>query len=33
MAVGFFTTLAKALEAADLVGTMSRARPFTVFAR
>ena len=32
IAAGSFTTLAKALQAADLVGTLKGAGPFTVFA-
>jgi uncharacterized surface protein with fasciclin (FAS1) repeats len=32
VAAGSFTTLAKALQAADLVGTLSGPGPFTVFA-
>ncbi len=32
VAAGSFTTLAKALEAADLVGTLKGKGPFTVFA-
>jgi uncharacterized surface protein with fasciclin (FAS1) repeats len=32
VAAGSFTTLARALEAADLVGTLKGAGPFTVFA-
>jgi uncharacterized surface protein with fasciclin (FAS1) repeats len=32
VAAGSFTTLAKALEAADLVNTLSGSGPFTVFA-
>lgn len=32
IAAGNFTTLATALEAADLVGTLKSAGPFTVFA-
>ena len=32
VAAGSFTTLAKALAAADLVGTLKGAGPFTVFA-
>jgi uncharacterized surface protein with fasciclin (FAS1) repeats len=31
-AAGFFKTLAKALQAADLVGTLKEKGPFTVFA-
>ena len=33
VAAGSFTTLAKALTAADLVGTLKGPGPFTVFAR
>jgi len=32
VAAGSFTTLAKALQAADLVGTLKEKGPFTVFA-